>query len=116
MEGRVEGVVPTVLQRVSSRIKPQLFIVMALVCLGSCNNVPWSGWLINNRRAFLTGLEAEAKDQNEFLLRACFPIQSTVFSLHPHMEERVSELSGVPFIRTLNPPIMKAEPAQRPHR
>lgn len=56
-----------------------------LVCLGCCNAVPETGWLINNADLFLRALEAEKFKTKAPTSR--FVVIMAIFSLYPHMLE-----------------------------
>ena len=75
-------------------------------------NIPQTEWLINNRNLFLTVLEAgrlRSGWQHGWIpVRPYSRWQTPDFLLCLHMAER--ELSGVPFIRALNP-FMRAPPS-----
>lgn len=80
-------------------------------CSLSLFRLPRTGWLINNRKLFLIGLESGSprsiQDQGAGTIRfgwgSSFQLQITKFSLYPHMTEREGELSRVPFVRALTP-------------
>ena len=75
-------------------------ILMSPLCLselGCCNTTPQTGRLINNKRSFLTVLEAGSPrsmcGQGLCLLRTRFLVHR---QLCPQLEEGARELSGLP--------------------
>ena len=82
------------------------------------NNVPQAGQLIKNINLFLTVPEAASPRSGACMVRfwwASSPrLRTADCLLCPHTEEKVSKLSGVSFIRSLNP-FMRAPPSWPNH-
>ena len=72
---------------------------------GCYNQVPQTGWLINNRHLFFAVLEAESPrpgcQHGQALESALFCVCLLLISLHDG--KKVTEFSGVSFMRALEP-------------
>ena len=90
-----------------------------LFCSSCCNRMSQTGWLLNNRNSFLTGLEA-GKSRIKSLADSV-SAESTLscswaagFSLRPHMVGAAGELSGVSLTRA-SIPFLRASPSGPNH-